>query len=43
MSFFSREIQQPNADLLKMMTAIGSQIGQFIKRKQAEEELQQPE
>ena len=41
MSFFSREIQQPNADLLKMMTAIGSQIGQFIKRKQAEEELQQ--
>ncbi|MBD1807108.1 PAS domain S-box protein [Microcoleus sp. FACHB-SPT15] len=41
MTFFSREIQQPDADLLKMMAAIGGQIGQFIKRKQAEEELQQ--
>jgi sigma-B regulation protein RsbU (phosphoserine phosphatase) len=40
MTFFSREIQPPDADLLKMMAAIGSQIGQFIKRKQAEEELQ---
>ena len=40
MSFFSREIQPPDTDLLKMMGAIGSQIGQFIKRKQAEEELQ---
>ena len=40
MTFFSREVQPPDADLLKMMTAIGSQIGQFIKRKQAEEELQ---
>jgi PAS domain S-box-containing protein len=41
MTFFSREIQPPDTDLLKMMGAIGSQIGQFIKRKQAEEELQQ--
>jgi sigma-B regulation protein RsbU (phosphoserine phosphatase) len=40
MSFFSRDVQQPNTDLLKTMAAIGSQIGQFIKRKQAEEELQ---
>jgi sigma-B regulation protein RsbU (phosphoserine phosphatase) len=40
MTFFSREVQPPDADLLKMMTAIGNQIGQFIKRKQAEEELQ---
>ncbi|WP_349262701.1 PAS domain S-box protein [Allocoleopsis sp.] len=40
MSFFSREVQQPDTDLLKTMAAIGSQIGQFIKRKQAEEELQ---
>ena len=39
-SFFSREEQPPDADLLKMMAAIGSQIGQFIKRKQAEEEVQ---
>jgi PAS domain S-box-containing protein len=40
MSFFSREVQQTDTDLLKTMAAIGSQIGQFIKRKQAEEELQ---
>jgi sigma-B regulation protein RsbU (phosphoserine phosphatase) len=40
MTFFSCESQQPDVDLLKMMAAIGSQIGQFIKRKQAEEELQ---
>jgi PAS domain S-box-containing protein len=40
MTFFSREVQQPDTDLLKTMAAIGSQIGQFIKRKQAEEELQ---
>ncbi len=40
MIFFSRELQQPDADLLKIAAGIGSQIGQFIKRKQAEEELQ---
>ena len=36
---FSGEIQQPDEDLLQMLAAIGSQIGQFIKRKQAEEEV----
>lgn len=41
LTFFCREIQQPDTDLLEVMGAIGSQIGQFIKRKQAEEELQQ--
>ena len=40
LTFFSREIQPPDSDLLKVMGAIGSQIGQFIKRKQAESELQ---
>jgi phosphoserine phosphatase RsbU/P len=40
MSFFSGEIQPPDNDLLQVMGAIGSQIGQFIKRKQAEEEVQ---
>ncbi len=40
MTFLSCESQPPNQDLLQMMTAIGSQIGQFIKRKRAEEELQ---
>ncbi len=38
MEVFSGEIQQPDTDLLQMLTSIGSQIGQFMKRKQAEEE-----
>ncbi len=37
--FFSHEIKKPDNDLLDMMTAIGRQIGLFIKRKQAEDEL----
>jgi PAS domain S-box-containing protein len=37
--FFSREIRQPDQDLLEMMATIGSQIGQFIERKRAEEAL----
>ena len=39
MEFFSREIQEPNAQLLEMMASIGSQIGQFIERRQAEQAL----
>jgi len=38
---FSRKQKQPDADLLEIMTAIGNQIGLFIKRKRAEEELAQ--
>ncbi len=38
-SFYSHEIRKPDKDLLDMMTAIGSQIGIFIRRKQAEEGL----
>jgi GAF domain-containing protein len=33
---FSRNIQQPDEDLLEMMVAIGSQIGLFIQRLEAE-------
>ncbi len=33
---FSREIREPGPDLLAMMTAVGSQIGQFIEHKRAE-------
>lgn len=36
--FISREIKQPDDDLLNMMAAIGRQIGLFIKHKQAEEQ-----
>jgi PAS domain S-box-containing protein len=38
-AFCSREIREPDEHLLQMFTAIGSQIGQFIERKQAEERL----
>ena len=43
MSFFSRFPQQLDEDLLQIMAAIGSQFGQFIKRKQAEEALRESE
>src|ERR1051325_5452402 len=35
---FSRELREPDEDFLQMLDAIGSQIGQFIERKRAEEE-----
>ena len=37
--FFSREIRQPDHELLATLATIGSQIGQFIERKRAEEAL----
>ena len=39
MEFFSHEIRQPEQELLNMMATLGSQIGQFIERKQAEDAL----
>ena len=38
MEFFSREIAQPDADLLQMLGSIGSQIGQFLERRRAEKD-----
>jgi len=35
---FTVEIRQPDEEVLQMMSTIGSQIGQFIERKRAEEE-----
>ncbi|MCG3117772.1 MAG: PAS domain S-box protein [Candidatus Manganitrophus sp. SA1] len=35
--FFSRDIREPDAEILQLMDNIGSQIGQFIERKQAEQ------
>jgi PAS domain S-box-containing protein len=40
MEFFSPEIRLPDEDLLKTFASIGSQIGQFVQRKRAEEALQ---
>ena len=36
--FFSREIRQPDEEMLALMAGVGSQIGQFIERRRAEEE-----
>jgi PAS domain S-box-containing protein len=41
LEFFSKEIQEPDDDLLRMFGSIGSQLGQFTERCQAEEELKQ--
>lgn len=38
MEFFSRDSQIPDQLLLDMISGIGSQIGQFVERKNAEEE-----
>ncbi|MFS0519769.1 adenylate/guanylate cyclase domain-containing protein [Nostoc sp. UIC 10607] len=43
MVFFSRDVQSKDKDLLQMMGSIGSQIAQFIKRKQAEDALVESE
>ena len=40
MEFFSQEIREPDDVLLQMFKSIGSQIGQFLKRKRAEEALE---
>ncbi len=37
--FFSRNIEQPDVALLQVVRAIGSQIGQFMARKRAEERV----
>lgn len=39
MEFFDRTIQEPDEQLLAMMSAVGSQIGQFMERRRAEQEV----
>ena len=39
LEFFSRDIQEPSPDRLAMMTTICSQIGLFIERKRASDDL----
>ena len=43
MIFFSREVLYRDEDLLQMMVSIGSQIAQFLQRKQAESALLESE
>ncbi|OKH52207.1 ATPase [Calothrix sp. HK-06] len=38
---FNRQTQQPDSNLVKMLISLGEQIGQFIERNQAKEELKQ--
>jgi PAS domain S-box-containing protein len=38
MEFFSCEVQESDDDLLRTFTAVGNQIGQYLKRERAEEE-----
>ena len=42
-TLFNQEIHPLDKDLLKMMTAIGSHIGEFIERKRAQEALERSE
>jgi PAS domain S-box-containing protein len=39
LEFFSREIRQPDEELLELLATAGTQIGQFAERRRAEEEL----
>ena len=39
MEFFSREIREPDEELVAMLDTVGSQVGLFVARKRAEEEL----
>ena len=39
--FFSRKVQEPDRDLLTLMSAVGNQVSQFIERKRAEAALQE--
>jgi PAS domain S-box-containing protein len=43
MEFLNREIRRPDDALLRMMTALGTQIGQLIERRQAEKALRHSE
>ena len=43
LGFNSREIREPDENLLEAIHVIGAQIGQFVQRKQAEEVLRQSE
>jgi formate hydrogenlyase transcriptional activator len=43
MVFIGQDVREPDQELLEMMTGVGSQIGQFIDRKRAEEALRASE
>ena len=40
---FSREVREPDDSFLRMLASIGSQLGQFVERKRAEQALRESE
>src|SRR5205085_106660 len=43
MEFFSREIRQPDDELLNTLAAVGRQIGQVLERRRVEDEIRDSE
>ena len=43
MEFFSRELREPDERLLETMRELGSQVGQFVARRQAEDAVRRSE
>jgi PAS domain S-box-containing protein len=43
MEFFSRRVEEPDEELLELMSAVGAHIGQFLERRSAETELVESE
>jgi len=43
MEFFTRELRQPDERLLRTTAMLGNQVGQFVTRRQAEEEVRASE
>jgi PAS domain S-box-containing protein len=43
MEFFSRELREPDERVLQTMRVLGSQVGQFVTRRHAEEEVRSNE
>ncbi|MEJ7638056.1 MAG: GAF domain-containing protein [Singulisphaera sp.] len=43
LEFFSRRSRRPDPDLIQVMTAVGRQVGQFLKRKRSESSLSRAE
>ena len=43
MEFFSRELREPDQRLLETMNELGSQVGQFVVRRHAEEAVRKSE
>jgi PAS domain S-box-containing protein len=41
--FFARELREPDENVLASMTVLGSQVGEFVARRRAEEELRASE